>query len=313
MKKSNVIVFVIFELAYRFYEAWRSRSIFKRAADGLLAFSGMLLVPSIWEYLIDSAINASGKVQASVDQGLKAGETAGFIALFVAVLFYIAAHFSERKKSSIEKLVFDKRVEEICSVNKSKVIAYLGSVTQISDIEVMVTSEDTDLNLGSLSGTSVSGRTRKMAATYDMQTRELVRDDLAMALAEWKAQKKKYSNFPLGTCVPLHSLSNLKTLGIQCVLLAVAIQKNDSRISLIDRDSICRIVQVAIDQCVDNGYASVFVPVFGLGSGNVPRSESIDATCSAIRLALEKSPHSIQVYVDIYRVRDFISVNKAFV
>ena len=66
-----------------------------------------------------------------------------------------------------ESLIDSKTISAPAMVGNSKIYCYCGSVMAISGIEVVVTSENTNLHLGSISGTSVSGRIRRLSASFN--------------------------------------------------------------------------------------------------------------------------------------------------
>jgi hypothetical protein len=290
---------------YRAYELWRRQNIFKKAAPVLLTAGVGLLSPSIWEIVVTKSLASydamdSLKTESSTDFGAFVG---GFLVLS-AVAFYVISHFC--KVDEAKEFIFDKKIYGPFLIGKSRVYCYSGSVTQISDIDVVVTSEDTDLNLGGLSRTSVSGRIRHMAATHGVSG--VLSDNLSDWIQSWKKSVGKFSEFSLGTVVPLNEAFCAASWGIKAIIFAVALRKNPSRVGSIDKAAIDKIVDSSIRFTIANGYKSIFIPVFGLGSGNVPAKIAIDYTLTSVCGYLKSGGYDLDLYIGVYTFPDTMSV-----
>lgn len=213
------------------------------------------------------------------------------------------------------KLDKSKRVNLVDNVTKSgsfkiknsNVCCFLGSVENISDIDVVVTSENTNLDLGSISGTSVSGRIRKMAASFDDKN-TLVSDHLDDFITDWK-KRHGLGPFTKGRCIVSPSF-NAKQNGIKSIVHAIAIEKNAGKPANIDSSAIKTIVNFSIHHTLNNSYNSVFIPVFGLGSGQVEQEDAINYTLDAIKSSLDNIDKGITVYIGVYKTDDSFALIK---
>ncbi len=192
-------------------------------------------------------------------------------------------------------------------IKNSNVCCFLGSVENISDIDVVVTSENTNLDLGSISGTSVSGRIRKMAASFD-EKNTLVRDNLNDFITAWK-KKHGLGPFTKGRCIVSPSF-NAEQHGIKSIVHAIAIEKNAGKPANIEFSAIKDIVKYSIKHTLDSNYNSVFIPVFGLGSGQVEQEDAINYTVDAIKASLENIDKNITIYIGVYKTDDSFALIK---
>lgn len=304
MGKIDMLAFLVVELCSRAWEKWHAQSAFKRAAPVLLVTGAGILSPTIKEVLVSKAFALSepgGVMESSLESLISSWAGLGLVTS--GVLFYIISYFCDNKKES--ELIYDKTISCAYPIGRSEVFCYSGSVTQVSGIDAVVTSEDTDLSLGGRTGTSVSGRIRKMAASY-ADDGSLVRDNLDEFIRAWKETNGRYAEFPLGTCVITDNPYEAKSYGVRSIIFAVAIRKTPSRIAAIDRAAIDKIVLFSINSCIERGYGSIFIPVFGLGSGNVSRKEAITATVNAVSRVLSEGGCNIRVYIGVYRFGDLV-------
>lgn len=192
-------------------------------------------------------------------------------------------------------------------VKNSDVCCFLGSVENISNIDVVVTSENTNLDLGSISGTSVSGRIRKMAASFD-EKNTLVRDNLNDFITAWK-KEHGLGPFTKGRCI-ISPPFNADQHGIKSIVHAIAIEKNAGKPANIDFSAIKTIVKYSINHTLNSNYNSVFIPVFGLGSGQVEQEDAINYTVDAIKASLENTDKNITVYIGVYKTDDSFALIK---
>ncbi|MGR5274964.1 hypothetical protein ACPV4S_24275 [Vibrio alginolyticus] len=192
-------------------------------------------------------------------------------------------------------------------IKNSDVCCFLGSVENISDIDVVVTSENTNLDLGSISGTSVSGRIRKMAASFD-EKNTLVRDNLNDFITAWK-KEHGLGPFTKGRCI-ISPPFNAEQHGIKSIVHAIAIEKNAGKPANIDFSAIKTIVKYSINHTLNSNYNSVFIPVFGLGSGQVEQEDAINYTVDAIKASLENTDKNITIYIGVYKTDDSFALIK---
>lgn len=305
MISSKMILLLMFGWANRVFESWRKQNIFKKSAPFLITAGVGCLTPSFVEMLLDRAIASYDAMNGlKIDQSTDYLPFVGIFLVLVGVVFYIVSHYC--KVEDVKEFIFDKKLYGPFEIGSAQVFCYSGSVTQISDIDVVVTSEDTDLNLGSLSGTSVSGRIRRMAATHNFSGVEV--DHLFDWIQLWKKTNKVMDNFPLGTVVCLNESFNASSYGVKAIVFAVAIRKNPNRVATINKIAIDEIITKAFEFCKANNYQSIFVPVFGLGSGNASSKDALEYTLGAVCNYLLANNLSVHVYVGVYTFPDTIKV-----
>lgn len=279
-----------------------SKNIFGRISFLLIAGSISTLNTSINELIVNGVLGYySGQTEISKDTPLPF-----FILLILGLICAYISYVASNKKAA--ELIFEKKILGGFASNKSRIFCYLGSVTEITDIDVIVTSENTNLDLASVSSTSVSGRVRKMASSKN-SLGDIVKDHLFDFINDWKIKQNKLYNFNLGTCVfsPPFEMSKV---GVKSIVNAVAVKKNEQNQYLLSYESIKKIINSVIEHCAKNNYTSVFIPVFGLGSGGVKPEDSIDLCVRSICKSLENNV-SIDVYIGVYRVSDSSHVLKS--
>lgn len=228
-----------------------------------------------------------------------------YVLLFsgLALGFYVHRLDKNKRPNLIDNVTTSGRFQ----IKNSNVCCFLGSVENISDIDVVVTSENTNLDLGSISGTSVSGRIRKMAATFNDRN-ILVRDDLDDFIKGWKTEHG-LGPFTKGQCIfspPFNAEKN----GIKSIVHAIAVEKNAGKAVNIDFSAIKTIIERSIDHTLQNNYKSIFIPIFGLGSGQVEQEAAINCTVDAVKSNLEKVDKTITVFLGVYRVDDSFALIK---
>jgi O-acetyl-ADP-ribose deacetylase (regulator of RNase III) len=182
-------------------------------------------------------------------------------------------------------------------------------VTNISGIDVVVTSENTDLNLGSISGTSVSGRIRKLAAKKDI-TENLLKDHLFDYIQDWKNNQNTLGPYNLGTCI-FSPPFNAQLHGVKSIVNAVAVKKKHHNTFSIDYVAIDNIIEKSITYCVTKWFESIFIPVFGLGSGGLSTEKCIDITVKSVIKQLNKTDYVLKVFIGVYREEDCLALLKS--
>lgn len=231
-----------------------------------------------------------------------------FYILFFSGLFLAHVSYKIANKTK-ESLVFDKKILGEFNTNNSALYCYLGSVTEISDIDVIVTSENSELNLASTKSPSVSGRVRKLASEMDAFG-NMVDDPLFDFVQDWKKSHGKLNDFNLGLCIFSPPFNSAK-VGIQSIINAVSIQKNEQNEYTLSEEAINSVIKQVLNHCRQNSYASVFIPVFGLGSGNIKPDDAVELCVSSICKNLKQFTYSIKVYIGVYRVTDSSRVLKS--
>lgn len=228
-----------------------------------------------------------------------------YLLLFSGLALGFYTHKLDKNKRP--KLIDNVTKSGSFKINNSNVCCFLGSVENISDIDVVVTSENINLDLGSIGGTSVSGRIRKMAASFDNKN-GLVSDNLNDFITDWK---KEYGLGPFakGQCIISPSF-NAEKNGIKSIVHAIAIEKNAGKPANIDFSAIKTIVKCSIRHTLDENYNSIFIPVFGLGSGQVEQEEAINYTVDAIKSTLDNIDKDITVYIGVYKTDDSFALIK---
>lgn len=114
-------------------------------------------------------------------------------------------------------------LDKIINYKNVNIFSFFGSIEDISNIQVIVTSENSDLELASFSSTSISGRVRNMASSKD-DVGNVISDPLYENIYIFKSKHNKYNDFNLGTCIPSQPFK-LQNHGVKCVIHAVAIKK----------------------------------------------------------------------------------------
>ena len=228
-----------------------------------------------------------------------------YVFLFSGLVIGFYSHHLQRQKTP--PLIEEVTKSGSFKINNSKVYCYLGSIENISDIDVVVTSENTNLDLGGISGTSVSGRIRKMAASFN-DKHELEKDYLNDFINDWK-KDNGLGPFNKGQCI-ISPPFNAKKAGIKSIVHAVAIEKNGGMPANMDDSATRNIVQYSITHTIEKNYKSIFIPVFGLGSGRVDRQRAIDATVGTIKAILDRTDENLKVYIGVYRADDSFALIK---
>ncbi|AZF51984.1 hypothetical protein C4J85_1485 [Pseudomonas sp. R4-34-07] len=304
MVKNDFLVFVLIEYFVRLIERWRSKSIPMKAAASTIFIGGTLLAVPWQEILINNVFAL--EILSPKEGGADWPVIAGCFLIVVGVFFWVWACF-EVKQPDKEKLINDKWISSAVNVSASKVYCYCGNISFLSDIDVVVASENTDFELGGAKSISVSGRLRAMAASRD-EFNQITRDNLEEWVIAWKEIKGKKRDFNLGLCIECNEPYETSRYGIKSIIFAIAISKNDTGIAFLESASIRDIIKYVVDYCVARGFKTVFIPVFGLGKGNCSRSEALDYTLSAIYFELKRQSSGLDVYVGVYRLMDVIKL-----
>lgn len=287
---------IIFEVAINRLK--RPHNVYSKLSVTALLISGGALVTPFWQQTLEG-------VAATLELKSTGGPIPSFIAgiafLMLAILF---AEISRRTggPATREPLVDTKAISEPIVIGKSKLYLYCGSIIELTEAEVLVTSENRYLKLGGIDGTSVSGRARRLAASFRIDG-SLSTDPLEDFIEQWKELQQYAGPYQLGTTV-VSPPFNACNAGIKHIIHAVALEKRDDGVNLIDERSIRKIIQYTIDQCVNFSCKSVFIPIFGLGSGRLSAEETISKTVAPIIEAIKSNDAALDIYLGTYRLTD---------
>ncbi len=202
--------------------------------------------------------------------------------------------------------------KNIINYKNKNIISYFGSIKDVRDIKVIVTSENSDLDLASLSSTSISGRVRCMASTKNLAG-EIIKDSLLDNINDFKKKNKKYSNYKLGTCV--FSLPfELKKQGVEHIIHAVSIKKNSDNTITCEDDAIKEIIKISINFCIKNSCDSIFIPIFGIGSAQRDYVKSINVQLENLKFVLDNelidANYDLNIYLGVYHEIDNLYLKK---
>ena len=299
-----VVKYIVRKFKQGVYQKLASYCLF--LAVGLLALPSLLsLLISLVDLLLrDRELNVSAVWQNANEFAWP--QMVGFFALLAASFGFARLAHSTAQRSQ-PNLVQLKQIVEEFKIGSSTVHCYVGDISFITEVDVVVTSENTSLDLGSISGTSVSGRVRKLAANKD-SSGEIQKDNLNDFLACWKRDVGKQADFNLGETVFVPNPYSASKNNIKAIILAVAIQKEPQGVSRIDETSIYRIIKSAVKTAVENKYESIFIPVFGLGSGAIDSDVALSATVQGLTSVLRDEIKPLKVYLGVYRESDLIEL-----
>lgn len=273
------------------------RNAWNQLAVLSLTIAGTALAPPILQVFAVNVLNRAG-----FDDGSYLPSTiVGALFLLLASIFGWFSAKLTRQMATDEHLVSTPEIREVGYIGSVRLSSYCGSVMHLNDVNLVVTSEDQDLLLGSPSGTSVSGRMRRLSTetSRDGQTKH---DWIEDQLNDWKTSSAKaVGPYELGThlFVESHSPARYK---IDELMLAVALSKSDSGRNSIDEVAIARIIDAALSRCETKGHKTLFIPVFGLGSGGLDPDEALTATLSPLAKAAATYSMGLTVYVGTYRL-----------
>lgn len=272
----------------------------------LFLCGGALVIP-FWQQAIEGTAVAFGLKPAS---GPLSSQASGLVFLLLTILF---AETSRRTSdhSKREPLVATKAISAPIAVGRSKIHCYCGSIIGISEAEILVTSENRYLSLGGIDGTSVSGRVRRLAASFKIDG-SISSDPLEKSIKDWKKTQKHAGPYALGTTV-ISPPFNASSAGVKHIIHAVALEKRDDGVNHIDEQSIRKIIQFTVDQCVNFSCHTVFIPVFGLGSGGLSAEETISKTINPLIDAIKTNDVQLNVYVGTYRLTDAALATSAII
>lgn len=276
----------------------RPHNVYSKLSVTALLICGGALVTPFWQQTLEAVATT---LELKSTSGPIPSIISGIVFLVLAILF---AEISRRTGGPAKKepLVDTKAISEPLVVGKSKIYCYCGSIMGLTEAEVLVTSENRYLELGGIDGTSVSGRARRLAASFRIDG-SLSTDPLEDFVDKWKESQQYAGPYQLGTTV-VSPPYNACTVGIKHIIHAVALEKRDDGVNLIDEQSIRKIIQFAIDHCMNFSCKSIFIPIFGLGSGRISAEEAILKTVMPIIDVIKSSDASLDIYLGTYRLTD---------
>lgn len=278
----------------------RPHNVYSKLAVTALLLCGGAVVTPFWQQALEGVFTAQG---TKLPDGPLPSLISGGIFLLLTFLFAVLSQrASERVKK--EALVDSKVIAGPIAIGKSKIYCYCGSILDISEVEVLVTSENRFLTLGGIDGTSVSGRVRRLAASFKIDG-SISSDPLEEHVKNWKAEQQHNGPYPLGTCA-ISPPFNATSVGVKHIIHAVALEKRDTGINYIDEQSIRKIISLAIDKCTASACNSVFIPIFGLGSGGIPADEAIAKTINPLLNAISANDAKLNFYIGTYRATDAV-------
>ncbi|MBY0410444.1 MAG: hypothetical protein K2Q97_10025, partial [Burkholderiaceae bacterium] len=249
----------------------RSPTVYSKLAITALVLSGGAFITPFWQQAVEGLVSSFSNLGPTSPLPSIAS---GSIFLLLAFLFAsISQRYSTQQR---ESLVDTNSISCPISIGRANIYVYCGSVLAISNIEVVVASENRHLNLGSISGTSVSGRIRRLAASSNIDG-TLSSDNLFNYITKWKSSQPHGGPYKLGQCVvspPFDAVSR----GINSIVHAITLEKRESGINIVEESANRVVIDFAITHCLIHQYSSLFIPIFGLGSGGLSRDDAISRT-----------------------------------
>lgn len=236
------------------------------------------------------------------------------ILIELMVLLFLFFIFMKTPTSPKNKIVNELNLDKIINYKNINIFSYFGSIEDVNDIQVIVTSENSDLELASFSSTSISGRVRNMASSKN-DIGNIISDPLHENIVSFKNEHNKYNDFNLGTCITSQPL-NLQKYGVKCVIHAIAIKKNIDNTVSYDNLAIKKIISHSIEHCINNSFESIFIPIFGIGSAQQDPTYLINKQLESIKSVLDHelmnapSTLSLNIYLGVYRELDCLFLKK---
>lgn len=276
----------------------RPKIVYSRLAVLSLIISASVFVTPFWQNFFGHFFSSlQNQEDVSPIPALASG------AIFLLLTFLFASFSTRHSVIKQEQLVDSKKISPPFLLGSSKIYVYCGSIMAISNIDVVITSENTNLNLGSINGTSVSGRIRRLAASFNSDG-TVASDNIKKNIDLWISSQPHAGPYVLGTCIFSESF-NASSAGIKRIIHAAAINKGDSGINIIEESANRMILIKAIDHCIENNFSSIFIPIFGLGSGRLTQDEAISKTIDPLVQKLnELTDQSFDIYIGTYKISD---------
>jgi O-acetyl-ADP-ribose deacetylase (regulator of RNase III) len=268
-------------------------SVFAKLAFVSLTFVPLAWMHPFWEQLLQAVL----KPYVAFESPLSDFEI-GWVFVGICLFFALLAHRASLAVPA-EPLRDTKIVTRGIACGQSRIHLYCGNVRHIDgEVEAIVTSEDTDLELSRLSGTTVSGRVRRMAAELAV-TGDVVKDNLREGLDEWKSKQSRQSPFGLGTVVSQDSYSAAR-YGIKRVFHAVVLEKVEG-LTFVNESAVRDCLRQVFDECETRQLRRVFIPLFGAGAGRLPPHDTAMKTVGPL-VELLRRKGGFEVYIGTYRL-----------
>ncbi|QFY42996.1 hypothetical protein F6R98_10525 [Candidatus Methylospira mobilis] len=275
----------------------RPHTVYSKLAITALLISGGAFITPFWQQAVEGLIAPLDNPGCT---GPLPSIASGSIFLLLSFLFgSISQRHSTQQR---ESLVDTKSLSGPISIGQAQVYCYCGSVLAMSNIDVVITSENRDLHLGSINGTSVSGRIRRLAASYNSDG-TLSADHLLNHTIQWKSNQHHKGPYRLGQCI-VSPPFNAKRRGIKSIVHAITLEKRDSGLNIVEESANREVIDFVIKHCNVQQYSSFFLPIFGLGSGGLSRDDAISRTLTPLIAKLRTTAAPLSVYVGTYRLSD---------
>lgn len=268
-------------------------SVFAKLALLSLTFVPIAWLHPLWEQLLETLL----KPHVAFESPLTDFEI-GWVFVGICLFFALLAHRASLAAPT-EPLRDAKIVTRGLECGHSRIHLYCGNVRHLDgDVEAIVTSEDTDLELGRISGNTVSGRVRRMAAGL-AETGDVLKDNLRDGLDRWKFAQSRQSPFGLGTVVSQDSFG-AASYGIRRIFHAVVLEKVDG-LTFVNESAVRDCLRKVFEECEARQLRSVFIPLFGTGAGRLsPHETALKTVGPLVELLKQKS--NFKVYIGTYRL-----------
>lgn len=323
-----IIYFINYKYIYYSFHYYRKKYFQERSSlIKSIAFIGVLFFFTMSYLLLDylPVLDYYNKIKPLLSDDYtsyfsslqaKGGESVVYMAVIEVVLLLVFIIALIKTPSLSQRKIVNKlSISKIISYGKVNLNSYFGSIKEIRNIEVVVTSENSELELASLSSTSISGRVRYMAALKD-ELDDIVQDSLYENVKNYKVSKNKSRDFKLGTCIVSPPFELVK-YDVKCVIHAVSVQKKDDNSIAQDDYATKKILSYVINHCIENSYSSVFIPIFGIGSAQGDVKESVLAQLDSLKKIIdnemERYNSRLDVYLGVYRELDDLMLKKTLV
>ncbi len=280
------------------------KTIFYALSIACINISGLSFLSNepLWEFLLKRFMS----INLTPNQNNISSYQVGFLFLFLSILFAIISYFLTKEK--VEKLVDTKFISPEFKINNCSFCCYCGSITNLNgEAEVVVSSENTELSLGDISGTSISGRVRRMAAQFD-KNNKVKNDYIKLNIEKWKEKEGHFGPYSLGQIIISDSYKARENR-IKKVIHLIAIEKRNDGSIYMDEEKIREGINKAIKYSLENNYLSIFIPVFGIGSGRKSSKEYIDYTINPVFQYIKNNNPNLKIYFGTYRLRDLLRVS----
>ncbi|QKJ66325.1 hypothetical protein HQN60_06190 [Deefgea piscis] len=195
------------------------------------------------------------------------------------------------------------QIDPIGSNNNVKLFSYCGSILHINNIEVVVTSENQWLNIGT--GESMSSRIRILSSEKDEKGQTII-CHIEKEINYWK-KNKGIGPYQTGETIEIKAAKNTDAYarGVRHTIHAVALKKcSETGEKKISETTNKKIIDKCLKFCEANNISSIFIPIFGLGAGEIDEELAIPATINPIINGMKEYSNNLDVYFGTYREGD---------